>query len=174
MRWLRWLPRLLSPGGAKTVTDPRLLRTGERPGVLGTRTVGRCEACGSVLTVHSRRAAYRGRVDCRCGHQNHVQCRVVREAAGNATRHVSITVRRRFESASRHPDLRLSFRYAICPQCFCAIRLIDAHVIARANTNGTVETSAYYCNVCHVDDDVRRGQLLGHDRQPVVDTLRFL
>jgi hypothetical protein len=70
--------------------------------------------------------------------------------------------------------MRLAFRYGICPNCSCAVRLIDAHLISRANTNGSVETTVYYCTACHLHDDVRRGRLVGHDRLPVSDTLRFL
>jgi hypothetical protein len=174
LKWLGWIPRLFAPRRNRKLGEPGLMHTGERPGVYGARTVGRCEACGAVLTVRSRRAAFRGRVDCKCGHRNHVQFRIVREAIGRASKHVSITARRQFELAGRNPDLRLPFRYGLCPHCVHAVRLVDAHVISRANINGSVETSAYYCDTCRVHDDVRRGRLLGHDRHPVVDTLCFV
>jgi hypothetical protein len=54
-----------------------------------------------------------------------------------------------------------------------AVSLLDARIIAHEDVTGSVETIAYYCTSCHVDDDVRRGRLTGHDGGPIVDTLRF-
>lgn len=175
MKWLRWLPRLLTPGSMRAVPDPGAPRRGSRHanGANGAKSVGRCEACGKALAVHTKRANYRGRTECDCGHRNHVEIRLVRETRGEARRLVSVTRQRHFEAARREPDLRLSFRYGVCPHCDYAVRLIDAHVIARADTSGSVESSAYYCPTCHLHDDFRRGRLHGNDRKPIVDTLRY-
>jgi hypothetical protein len=54
-----------------------------------------------------------------------------------------------------------------------AVSLHDARVIAHEDDTGSIETIAYYCTSCHVDDDVRRGRLIGHDGSHIVDTLRF-
>jgi hypothetical protein len=85
-----------------------------------------------------------------------------------------VTTGRRFEAAVHKPDLRLPWRYGICPSCGMAVSLLDARVLAHEDVDGSVETIAYYCDTCQVDDDVRRGRLIGHDGSHVVDTLRFL
>jgi hypothetical protein len=125
------------------------------------------------MQARTRREDYRGRVDCDCGTRNHVEFRDVRVPSGTSMRHVTVTTGRRFEAATHKPDLRLDWRYGICPSCGMAVRLRDAHVIAHEDVTGTHETIAYFCNACHTHDDARRGRLLGHDGSQVVDTLRF-
>jgi hypothetical protein len=125
------------------------------------------------MQARTRREDYRGRVDCDCGTRNHVEFRDVRVPTGISMRHVTVTTGRRFEAATHKPDLRVDWRYGICPSCTMAVRLSEAHVIAHEDATGTNETIAYFCNACHTHDDGRRGRLLGHDGSPVVDTLRF-
>jgi len=175
MKWPRWLPRLSTepvPELVETRRAPRIVTpaTAER---LGIRDVGHCEVCGQLMQARTRREDFRGRVDCDCGSRNHVEFRDVRTASGGQMRHVTVTTSRRFEAATHKPDLRLAWRYGICPSCSMAVSLLDAHVIAHEDSAGSVETIAYYCTACHVDDDVRRGRLIGHDGSHVVDTLRF-
>ena len=137
------------------------------------RAVGHCEVCGDTISARTRHDSFHGRVDCGCGHRNHVEFREVRTASGVEGRHVTITCRRRFEATSRDPDLRLSHRYGICGYCDHAVRLLDAHVISFADSTGGVETFTYYCPGCHLHDDVSRGRLVGFDGEEIVDTLRF-
>ena len=125
------------------------------------------------MTARTRREDYRGRVDCDCGSRNHVEYRDVRSGNGIQTRHVTVTTGRRFEAATHKPDLRLEWRYGLCPSCTMAVPLVDAHVIAHEDPSGTTETIAYYCSACHAHDDGRRGRLIGHDGSHIVDTLRF-
>ena len=125
------------------------------------------------MQARTRREEFHGRVDCDCGSRNHVEFRDVRVAGGVIMRHVTVTSGRRFEAATHRPDLRLTWRYGICPSCTTAVRLTDAHVIAHEDAAGTCETVAYYCDTCHAADDGRRGRLVGHDGSNVVDTLRF-
>jgi hypothetical protein len=54
-----------------------------------------------------------------------------------------------------------------------AVRLLDAHIDAHDDASGNVETISYYCTHCRLDDDSRRGRLVGHDGAPLVDELRF-
>ena len=166
MRWFRWLT---GPGSAVDDREPPAANQGTADGL----DAGTCEVCGSPLRVRTRRSHYRGRVECRCGHRNHVEFHPVRSQEGTVHRHVTLTVGRRFEAATHEPDLRLSWRYGVCQSCSTAVNLLDAFVIAGENALGDVETFAYYCRTCHVHDDARRGRLLGHDREHVVDTLRF-
>jgi hypothetical protein len=174
MKWLRWIPRLLTPGSLRTVPGPAgSVGTAVPDGGTTLRLVGTCEACGSPLSVRTRHATYRGRADCACGHRNHVEFHQVREASGSVARHVTITRRRRIEAARHDPDRHLAHRYGVCPNCSLAIRLLDADVISDADSTGSVETIAYYCPGCHLHDDVRRGRLVGHDGEDVVDTVRF-
>jgi hypothetical protein len=125
------------------------------------------------MQARTRREEYRGRVDCDCGFRNHVEFRSVRSGSIAQSRHVTVTTGRRFEAAMHRPDLRLAWRYGVCPGCNTAVSLSDARVVAHEEANGGAETFAYYCNSCHVDDDLRRGKLLGHDGIQVIDTLRF-
>jgi hypothetical protein len=125
------------------------------------------------MQARTRRAEFRGRVDCDCGWRNHVEFHNVRSGTGEIREsHVTLTTGRRFEAAMHKPDLRLAWRYGICPSCDTAVSLLDAHVIAHEDDRGT-ETYAYFCNACHVDDDLRRGRLIGHDGIQVIDTLQF-
>jgi hypothetical protein len=125
------------------------------------------------MQARTRREDFRGRVDCDCGSRNHVEYRDVRSGGEVQLRHVTVTTGRRFEAATHKPDLRLAWRYGICPSCTMAVRLLDAHVIAHEDPAGIQETIEYYCNACHTHDDVRRGRLMGHDGSHIVDTLRF-
>ena len=174
MKWPRWFPRLLTepvPQLVERRSEARILTP--LPERLGIRDVGNCEVCGRTMQARTRREEFRGRVDCDCGSRNHVEFRDVRVAGGVIMRHVTVTSGRRFEAATHRPDLRLTWRYGICPSCTTAVRLTDAHVIAHEDAAGTCETVAYYCDTCHAADDVRRGRLVGHDGSHVVDTLRF-
>jgi hypothetical protein len=125
------------------------------------------------MQARTRREAFRGRVDCDCGSRNHVEFRNVRSDTGVKERSVTVTTGRRFEATVHKPDLRLAWRYGLCPSCEMAVSLIDAHVVAHEEAGGAVETFAYYCNACYTVDDLHRGRLLGHDGIPVIDTLRF-
>ena len=125
------------------------------------------------MTARTRREEYRGRVDCDCGYRNHVEFRSVRSGSAVLSRHVTVTTGRRFEAAMHRPDLRLSWRYGICPSCTMAVSLADAKVVAHDEANGGNESFAYYCNSCYVDDDLRRGRLIGHDGIQVIDSLRI-
>jgi hypothetical protein len=125
------------------------------------------------MQARTRREEYRGRVDCDCGFRNHVEFRSVRSGADVQSAHVTVTTGRRFEAAMHRPDLRLAWRYGICPSCATAVSLAEARVIAHEDVHGGVETFAYYCNSCQVDDDLRRGRLIGHDGIQVIDSLRF-
>jgi hypothetical protein len=125
------------------------------------------------MQARTRRAQFRGRVDCDCGTRNHVEFHNVRSGSGIVQEsHVTVTTGRRFEAALHKPDLRLAWRYGICGSCDTAVSLLDAHMIAHEDDGGT-ETYAYFCNSCHVDDDLRRGRLIGHDGIQVIDSLRF-
>jgi hypothetical protein len=175
MKWPRWLPRLITEPVQEPAAAQRLARIptpmpAER---LGIRDVGNCEVCGRAMQARTRRDEFRGRVDCDCGFRNHVEFRNVRSAGVVRGLHVTVTAGRRFEAATHKPDLRLGWRYGVCPSCSMAVRLFDAHVIAYEDATGTAETIAYYCNTCQVHDDDRRGRLMGHDGSHVVDTLRF-
>jgi len=175
MKWPRWLPRLLTEPVPELVETRRAARTAtpapaER---LGIRDVGHCEVCGRSMQARTRHEEFRGRVDCDCGTRNHVEFREVRSARGVHHSHVTVTTGRRFEAATHRPDLRLQWRHGICPSCGMAVSLHDARVIAHEDDTGSIETIAYYCTSCHVDDDVRRGRLIGHDGSHIVDTLRF-
>jgi hypothetical protein len=125
------------------------------------------------MQARTRKLQFRGRVDCDCGFRNHVEFRNVRSGTGSLERYVTVTTGRRFEETMHKPDLRLAWRYGVCPSCSMAVSLIDAHVVAHEDAHGGVETFAYYCNSCHVDDDLRRGCLIGHDGVQIIDTLRF-
>ena len=174
MKWPRWLPRLqlepvqenLEPRRTTRIATPESER-------LGIRDVGHCEVCGRLMQARTRREEFRGRVDCDCGFRNHVEFREVRSADRIVERHVTVTTGRRFEAATHKPDLRLAWRFGICPSCDKAVSLLETRVIAHEDASGTVETIAYYCTACFVDDDARRGRLIGHDGSHVVDTLRF-
>lgn len=175
MKWPRWLPHLLTepvPGLVEAWRAPRTPTTGpaER---LGIRDVGECEVCGRPMQARTRREKYRGRVDCDCGHRNHVEFRDVRTPNGIQKRHVTLSAGRRFEAATHKPDLRVAWRYGICPSCSMAVRLLDACVVEQGEVEATVETIAYYCPSCHLGDDMHRGNLMGHDGDHIVDTLRF-
>lgn len=174
MKWLRWLPRLLTPGSPPVSAPGHTAGNIAVPdGQEAVRPVGTCESCGSAIAARTRSTTFRGRVDCACGHRNHVEYRVVRTPEGDVPRHVTVSRRRKFESTVHDPDLRLGFRYGLCEHCAYAVRLLDAHVISHADSTGSIETFAYYCPTCHVHDDFRRGQLLGHDGDHVVDKVRF-
>ena len=175
MKWPRWLPRLATVPVTQFESrrDVRI-PTPVHADRLGIREVGNCEVCGRSMQARTRREEYRGRVDCDCGSRNHVEFREVRSDSGTQFRHVTVTAGRRFEAATHKPDLRLGWRFGICPICSTGVRLLDAHVIAHEDANGTQEAIAYYCNSCHAHDDARRGRLLGHDGNHVVDTLQFL
>lgn len=125
------------------------------------------------MQARTRREQFRGRVDCDCGTRNHVEFRTVRSGGGAEERYVTVTTGRRFESAIHRPDLRLAWRYGICPSCDTAVSLIEACVISHEDPHSGVDTFAYYCNACHAVDDLRRGRLIGHDGLQVVDTLRY-
>jgi hypothetical protein len=175
MKWLRWLPRLLTesvPDTKPTGNSARIPTpaTAER---LGIRDVGHCEVCGRPMQARTRREEYRGRVDCDCGYRNHVEYRDVRIAGTVRRKHVTVTTSRRFEAARHKPDLRLAWRYGVCPSCSTAVRLLDAHIVAHEDATGSVETISYYCTNCRLDDDSRRGRLVGHDGPPVTDELRY-
>jgi hypothetical protein len=174
MKWPRWLPRLATEPvrefeSRKDVRVPTPA-TADR---LGIRDVGNCEICGRSMQARTRREEFRGRVDCDCGSRNHVEYREVRRDGGIQHRHVTVTAGRRFEAATHKPDLRLDWRYGICPSCSMGVCLVDAHVIAHEDATGTRETIAYYCSACHTHDDVQRGRLVGHDGSHVVDTLHY-
>lgn len=173
MKWPRWFPRLVEPVPQLEIRREARIPTPLPADRLGIRDVGNCEVCGRLMQARTRREDYRGRVDCDCGTRNHVEYRDARAGSAVQPRHVTVTMGRRFEAATHKPDLRLAWRYGICPSCSVAVRLLDAHVIAHEDATGTSETIAYYCDTCHAHDDVRRGRLLGHDGSHVVDTLRF-
>lgn len=173
MKWPRWFSRLSTELALGEVAPRRPVGAGAGAAQLGIRDVGHCEVCGRSMQARTRRERFRGRVDCDCGHRNHVEHREVRASAGSESRHVTVTTGRRFEAATHEPDLRLAWRYGVCPGCSMAVRLLDAHVIAHEDALGFSETFAYYCTSCHVHDDARRGRLLGHDGDHVVDMLRF-
>jgi hypothetical protein len=173
MKWPRWLPRLLTetvPDGTATDRNVRISTpaTAER---LGIRDVGHCEVCGRQMQARTRREEFRGRVDCDCGFRNHVEFRDVRTAGIVRAKHVTVTSGRRFESARHKPDLRLAWRFGICPSCSMAVRLLDSHIVAQEDATGTSESITYYCTNCRWDDDSRRGKVVGHDGAPVVDQL---
>jgi hypothetical protein len=174
MKFPRWFPRLLTdpaPGLHETSRQARIdTPPVARPGI---RDVGHCEVCGRAMQARTRREEFRGRVDCDCGARNHVEYRDVRSKQGVQGRHISVTTGRRFESAMHRPDLRLEWRYGLCPSCTTAVRLQDAWVVAHEDAAGICETITYYCNVCHAHDDARRGRLMGHDGSQVVDSLRY-
>lgn len=175
MKWPRWLPRLLTEPVSNGVDAERNVRiptpaTAER---LGIRDVGHCEVCGRSMQARTRREEFRGRVDCDCGFRNHVEFRDVRVAGNIRGKHVTVTSGRRFEAARHKPDLRLAWRFGICPSCSMGVRLLDAHIDARENPGGGSETIMYYCTNCRLDDDARRGKVVGHDGAPVIDELRF-
>lgn len=174
MNWARWFHR------QETVPVPSLTETPqvkvvnlpvERPGI---RDVGHCEVCGRSMKARTRREEFRGRVDCDCGARNHVEFREVRTKTSIEPRHVSVTAGKRIESATHRPNLRLEWRYGVCPTCASAVRLLDAFVVAHEDAAGTSETVSYYCLDCHTHDDGRHGRLVGHDGSPVVDSTRFL
>ena len=173
MKWPRWILRLATepvPQLEKRRSVRIATPDSER---LGIREVGNCEVCGRVMQARTRREEFRGRVDCDCGSRNHVEFREVRTAVGIQPRYVTVTASRRFDGLTHKPDLRLDWRYGLCPSCSIAVSLKDAHIIAREDATGTNESIAYYCDACHVHDDSRRGRLLGHDGSHVVDTLHF-
>lgn len=174
MKWPRWIPRLSLEISGSVVPAPDAAVPVDEPRKLGIRPVGHCEVCGREMEARTRKEAYRGRVDCDCGHRNHVDYREVRGGQPGVPRHVTVSTSRRFEAATHDPDLRLAWRYGTCPSCSMAVRLIDAFVIAHEDAHGSVETFAYYCTACHVHDDPRRGRLIGHDGAHIVDTLRFM
>ncbi len=173
MKWPRWLARLSTEVVPGEATSRRPAVPGMSAVQLGIRDVGHCEVCGRAMQARTRREHFRGRVDCDCGHRNHVEFRDVRLKGGNDARHITVTTGRRFEAATHEPDLRLAWRYGVCPGCSMAVSLLEAHVIAHEDAIGSAETFAYYCTSCHVHDDIRRGRLLGHDGDHIVDTLRF-
>jgi hypothetical protein len=125
------------------------------------------------MSARTRREEFRGRVDCDCGSRNHVEFRDVRVSGGTQPRYVTVTAGRRFDAVTHKPNLRLEWRYGLCPSCTIAVPLSAAHVIAREDASGAHESIAYYCDACHTHDDGRRGRLLGHDGSHVVDTLHF-
>ena len=173
MKWPMWFSRLVAepvPVSSDAQRSAKVVVTRQRPGI---RDVGRCEVCGRSMQARTRRAEFRGRVDCDCGTRNHVDFHNVRSGSGNVQEnYVTVTTGRRFESAVHKPDLRLEWRFGICGSCDTAVSLLDAHVIGHEEDGGT-ETYAYFCNACHVHDDLRRGRLIGHDGLQVIDTLRF-
>lgn len=174
MNWPRWFHRqeaVSSSSPAETPLKKVSIPPVERPGI---RDVGHCEVCGRAMTARTRRKEFRGRVDCDCGARNHVEFRDVRSRSGIEARHVSVTAGKRIESATHRPNLRLEWRYGVCPTCATAVRLLDAFVIGHEDAAGTSETAAYYCHACHTHDDGRHGRLVGHDGSPVVDSTRFL
>ena len=174
MKWPRWLPRLATEQVSHLDTRREArISTPVPADRLGIRDVGNCEVCGRSMTARTRREEYRGRVDCDCGSRNHVEYRDVRSGDSIQSRHVTVTTGRRFEAATHKPDLRLGWRYGLCPICTMAVPLADAHVIAHEDASGTTETIGYYCDTCHAHDDARRGRLIGHDGSHIVDTLRF-
>ena len=174
MKWPRWLPRLATESVTQFESRHDVRIPSPVPADrLGIRDVGNCEVCGRAMQARTRREEFRGRVDCDCGARNHVEYRDVRSGSGTQRRHVAITAGRQFEAAAHKPDLRLDWRYGICPSCSMAVRLLDAHVIAHEDAVGAHETITYYCTACHTHDDLRRGGLVGHDGSQVVDTLRF-
>lgn len=175
MKWPRWLPRLLTeivPDGTKAERPVRIATpaTAER---LGIRDVGHCEVCGRQMQARTRHEHFRGRVDCDCGFRNHVEFRDVRVSGAVRGTHVTVTSGRRFEAARHKPDLRLAWRYGICPSCSLGVRLLDSHIVASENPAGNSEVITYFCTNCRLDDDGRRGKVVGHDGAPVVDELRF-
>lgn len=176
MKFPRWFSRLslseAAPGLHETSRQARVeTPPPARPGI---RDVGHCEVCGRAMQARTRREVFRGRVDCDCGARNHVEFRDVRSPAGVQERHISVTMSRRFEPATHRPDLRLEWRYGVCPSCAMAVRLRDAWVVAHEDAAGASETITYYCDACHAHDDPRRGRLMGHDGNHVVDSLRYL
>lgn len=172
MKWLRWLSGTGNATDRRSSDDPP--GASARTGVdAAGREVGICEVCGRSLHVRTRRAEYRGTVECDCGHRNHVEFHQVRTASGLVPRHVTITVGRRFEAATHEPDLRLSWRFGHCASCNTAVSLLDAFVITHTNALGDLEQFTYFCRTCHVHDDPKRGRLNGHDRSHIVDTLKF-
>ena len=175
MKWLRWLPRLLTEpvsNGNSAESKVRIATpaTAER---LGIRDVGHCEVCGRLMQARTRREQFRGRVDCDCGFRNHVEYREVRSGGVVTGKHVTVTTSRRFEAMRHKPDLRLAWRFGVCPSCSMAVRLLDAHIVARDDAHGHGEVITYYCTHCRLDDDARRGRVVGHDGQPVVDELKY-
>ena len=173
MKWPRWFPRLATEPVTPSVERRRDARIPTPPERLGIREVGHCEVCGRVMQARTRREEFRGRVDCDCGSRNHVEFRDVRVPTGLEKRHVTVTTGRRFDAVTHKPDLRLDWRYGLCPSCSVAVPLNEAHVISREDASGTNESIAYFCNTCHTHDDERRGRLIGHDGSHVVDTLHF-
>ena len=175
MKWKRWFLRLATEPVQQVVKKHAAIRINTpAPERLGIREVGNCEVCGQIMQARTRREEFRGRVDCDCGSRNHVEFRDVRSPDGSLQqRHVAVTSGRRFDGLTHKPDLRLDWRYGLCPRCSTAVPLKDAHVIGREDATGTTESIAYYCNICHTHDDDRRGRLLGHDGSHVVDTLHF-
>lgn len=174
MNWSRWFHRqetvpTVGPTDTSNLSSAMLLV--ERPGI---RDVGHCEVCGRSMQARTRREAFRGRVDCDCGARNHVEFRDVRSPTGVAPRYITLTAGRRIESATHRPNLRLEWRYGVCPTCSMAVRLLDAFVIDHEDAAGISETISYYCQACRTHDDGRHGRLVGHDGSPVVDTTRFL
>lgn len=170
MKWPSWLPRVLTePPPVPVLEATRRTRiTTPSAEKVGIRDVGMCEACGRRMQARTRREAFRGRVDCDCGHHNHVEFRDVRTLNGIEQRHVAVTTGYHVESATQ--DLHLPWRYGICPSCTMATSLSDAHVLSHEDAGG-VETFAYYCTGCFVADEVHRGRLMGHDGIQVIDTL---
>ena len=175
MKWLRWLPRLLTePVSNGNPAEARVrIATPSTAERLGTRDVGHCEVCGRSMQARTRREQFRGRVDCDCGYRNHVEYRDVRTSGVVSGKHVTVTTGRRFEATRHKPDLRLAWRFGICPSCSMAVRLLDAHIVARDDAHGQGEVITYYCTNCRLDDDARRGRVVGHDGQPVIDELKY-
>lgn len=175
MKWPRWLPRLLT----ESLTDSKPTGSSARMPTpvtvkqLGIRDVGHCEVCGRSMKARTRRQKFRGYVACDCGNRNHVEYREVRSHGSVRPQHVTVTIGRRFEATQHKPDLRVAWRFGICPSCAMAVRLLDAHIDAHEDPAGSLETIAYYCTNCRLADDTRRGRLVGHDDAPVIDELRF-
>ena len=174
MKWPRWLPRVLTEPLAPAVDATRRTRITTPPTEkVGIRDVGNCEACGRRMQARTRREAFRGRVDCDCGHHNHVEFRDVRTVNGVVQRHVAVTTSQRVDSATHLRDLHLPWRYGNCPSCTMAVSLSDAHALSHDDAGGA-ETLAYYCTACFVADDLRRGRLMGHDGIQVIDTVEHI
>ena len=173
MKLPRWLPRVLTepptvPAPEATQRTRITTPTAERVSI---RDVGVCEACGRRMQARTRREAFRGRVDCDCGHHNHVEFRDVRSVNGVESRYVTVTTGQRVESVTSAQDLHLTWRYGVCPSCTMAVSLGDARALSHEDAAGAVETLAYYCTSCFTADDLRRGRLMGHDGIQVIDTL---
>lgn len=133
--------------------------------------VGRCEWCGRVLLVHTRRTTFSGWVDCECGEVNCIRHSTVLTPSGEETRHVTISSHLQVHGTTADYTLRQELRYGQCNTCGRAVRLDQAKHVFEVNSTETFEVSEYFCPACATLDDPRRGRLLGHDGEHIVDTV---